>query len=110
MKKPICHMFMKAFLDANQIALSNAPGELPEFQSSHEFMLELLEKYATSGEGIFDVNVEVWDCNAFMTFEDDRCYLKSNPETLRCNFTISSKKTPKKKMFRSKWVSDLKEG
>lgn len=94
MKKPITHIFVNGALDAEQVALTDAFGTIPQFQSSHQLMLELLRRHSPDPSDTLVVSVDVWACSAFI---DPGGMLKSSPETLLCDFTISSEKKTKKK-------------
>ncbi|CAK9052431.1 PARP-type domain-containing protein (Fragment) [Durusdinium trenchii] len=94
MKKPITHIFVNGALDAEQVALTDASGTIPQFQSSHQLMLELLRRHSPDPSDTLVVSVDVWACSAFI---DPGGMLKSSPETLLCDFTISSEKKTKKK-------------
>lgn len=97
MKKPISHMFIKALLDSNEVLLTgdDDPEILPEFQSSHELMLELLQEHADNPDEVLNVKVQVWECNAFIV-RGMGSALKSNPEKILCEFHLSSVKRNKK--------------
>ncbi|CAK9049182.1 unnamed protein product [Durusdinium trenchii] len=96
-KKPKCHVFMKVAVEHDQVTLAASSDSMPEFESSHELFLHLLRLSDTSPDVDVNVEVQVWERNAFLVPEGSKYLLKSNPETLKCTFTVSSAKRNKTK-------------
>ncbi|CAK9020901.1 PARP-type domain-containing protein (Fragment), partial [Durusdinium trenchii] len=97
MKRPITHIFLNASLDAEQVSFTDSTGALPQFQSSHQLMLTLLRKHSPDPDDILVVSVDAWHCRGFLETSGDATILKSNPDTLLCEFKITSERKAKKK-------------
>ena len=96
LKKPAFHILVRGFLNDSELALTQGPNDLPHFQSSHELMLELLNQHSSNPDEIFIVGIQVWKCNAFISAEAG-WMLKTNPETMLCEFTVSSRNQQSKR-------------
>ena len=97
MKRPITHIFLNASLDAEQVSFTDSTGALPQFQSSHQLMLTLLRKHSPDPDDILVMSVDAWHCRGFLETSGDATILKSNPDTLLCEFKITSERKAKKK-------------
>eukprot|EP00438_Fugacium_kawagutii_P026553 Skav203811 [mRNA] locus=scaffold1236:353221:355548:+ [translate_table: standard] len=96
MSKPIFHMLAMVSLNDSEISLTRSISDLPQFQSSHELILNLLRAHSPDPESVFTISVEVWQCDAFLLSAGGKHILKSNPKEVKCRFNISSKPKPKK--------------
>lgn len=101
-KKPKCHMLLRVALEHDQVSLTTSESNVPEFDTSHELLLGLLRSCAASPEVVFLVNVEVWECNAFLEPNTSDYNLKSDPNKQMCKFTISSEIRQKTKQVNVK--------
>ena len=101
-KKPKCHMLLRVALEHDQVSLTTSESNAPEFDTSHELLLGLLRSCAASPEVVFLVNVEVWECNAFLEPNTSDYNLKSDPNKQMCKFTISSEIRQKTKQVNVK--------
>lgn len=96
-KKPKFHMFLKVVLEHDRVLLTRSHDAEPEFESSHELFLMLLRLSNSTPDTECSVEVAVWDCNAYLVSQGPTCLLQSNPDSLRCQFIVSSVKRTKKK-------------
>lgn len=97
-KKPKFHMFLKVVLEHDRVLLTRSHDAEPEFESSHELFLMLLRLSNSTPDTECSVEVAVWDCNAYLVSQGPTCLLQSNPDSLRCQFIVSSVKRTKKNM------------